>query len=95
MNAVYAVVIGNYEPPEVVALYDNEDAARAHASIGDNVGVRRWEVASHYPLAELPPQATETCACCGHVLSKLGNEYACVDHCHCTMAGCMPNRLVS
>ncbi len=30
MKTVWAVRYGNYEPSEVIALYDNEQAARAH-----------------------------------------------------------------
>lgn len=35
---VWAVVYGNYDPPEVLALYDNEDAARDHADAQDGAG---------------------------------------------------------
>ena len=46
---VWAVVVGNYEPPEVVGLYTVEEAARTHAQ--ENVGDLRvvpWMVASRY-----------------------------------------------
>jgi hypothetical protein len=29
---VWAVTYGNYDPPEVLALYDNQPAAQAHAA---------------------------------------------------------------
>lgn len=50
---VYAVIFGNYEPAEVVALYDNREAADAHADhLDDGWGggwrVVEWSVATEY-----------------------------------------------
>jgi hypothetical protein len=36
MTHVWAVRYGNYYPPEVIALYDNEQAAQEHAATGDD-----------------------------------------------------------
>jgi hypothetical protein len=49
---VYAVTVANYEPPEVVAIYDNEKAARAHADADDSdlgLTVTAWAVGSEFP----------------------------------------------
>jgi hypothetical protein len=51
---VWAVVYGNYDPPEVLALYDNEAAAREHADAqgpsADDLAyeVIPWDVESEY-----------------------------------------------
>jgi hypothetical protein len=61
---VWAVVCGNYHPPEVLALYDSEAAARAHAGAQDpaadtpSLEVVPMTVRSAY--APLPPAAKET-----------------------------------
>jgi len=46
---VWAVQFGNYSPPEVIAIYDNEAAAQAHAeweNEGSNDAWRavQWEL---------------------------------------------------
>jgi hypothetical protein len=49
--AVWAVRYGNYEPYEVIALYDNEDAARKHAHRDARpLEVEEVEVRSDPPL---------------------------------------------
>lgn len=46
---VWAVVFGNYIPDEVIELYDNEDAAKAHAADEvDDCRVVAWQVRSTY-----------------------------------------------
>jgi hypothetical protein len=46
---VWAVVYGNYYPGEVEALYDNEDAARAHVAASDDpLEVRAMAVLSEF-----------------------------------------------
>jgi len=46
---VYAVVFSNYEPAEVVALYDNPEAADQHvAALPSGWRVTNWSVASVY-----------------------------------------------
>jgi hypothetical protein len=35
-RTVWAVRYGNYDPSEVIALYDNEQAARQHAEMSDD-----------------------------------------------------------
>lgn len=58
---VWAVTYGNYDPSEVVALYDNEAAAYAHANreVGhvDDLAyeVRRMLVRSSYQPQEATP----------------------------------------
>lgn len=50
---VWAVVFSNYEPSEIVALYDNKPAAEQHAAdLGDGWHAERWPVASSYERAE-------------------------------------------
>jgi hypothetical protein len=52
--AVWAVRYGNYEPSEVIALYDNEQAAHAHAEMSeDPLEVEEMEIRS------LPPRLPE------------------------------------
>jgi hypothetical protein len=52
--AVWAVRYGNYEPSEVIALYDNEQAARAHVAMSDDpLEVEEMEVRSQ-PPARMP-----------------------------------------
>jgi hypothetical protein len=31
------------------------------------------------------------CAVCGHPVTQLGNEWACVNRCRCLMMGCVPD----
>lgn len=87
MSVVYAVCVANYEPREVLALYDNIDAARAHASALDAMTVTRWEVASAYWPSGPPPQY---CVGCGHVLERNGHEWRCEKRCRCRISGCVP-----
>lgn len=48
--AVWAVRYGNYEPSEVIALYDNERAARDHAAMSDDpLEVEEMEIRSEPP----------------------------------------------
>jgi hypothetical protein len=48
--AVWAVRYGNYDPSEVIALYDNEEAARAHAAMStDPLEVEEMEVRNSPP----------------------------------------------
>jgi hypothetical protein len=50
MNTVWAVRYGNYDPSEVIALYDNEQAARQHAELSDDpLEVEEMEVCSTPP----------------------------------------------
>jgi hypothetical protein len=52
-QTVWAVRYGNYEPSEVLALYDNEQAAREHADAGEMLEVVPMGVLSEYqPEAE-------------------------------------------
>lgn len=49
MTRVWVVVVGNYHPPEVVGIYDNEKAAQEHADQGGaDLWVDAWIVDSHY-----------------------------------------------
>lgn len=44
-KTVFAVVFGNYEPPEVLGLYENRDAAEEHAKrAGAMAEVREMEL---------------------------------------------------
>lgn len=38
--SVWAVVYGNYSPAEVLAIYDNPEAARAHVESDDDAMLR-------------------------------------------------------
>lgn len=50
---IWAVVFSNYEPAEVMALYDNPDAADEHADAEDGpLRVVSWEVSSTYTPEE-------------------------------------------
>jgi hypothetical protein len=51
---VWAVVYGNYNPPELLALYDNEAAARAHAADAPDDGLP-YEVMPMTVLSEYRP----------------------------------------
>lgn len=53
---VWAVVVSNYEPPEVVGLYTNKEAATAHAR--DNTGDLGLEVIPWTAATEYPSKAT-------------------------------------
>jgi hypothetical protein len=54
--AVWAVRYGNYDPSEVIALYDNEQAARAHAAMSDDpLEVEEMEVRSNPPARPEEP----------------------------------------
>ncbi len=57
MKTVWAVRYGNYQPSEVIALYDNEQAARAHAEMSDDpLEVEEMEVRSRPPAARSHPE---------------------------------------
>jgi len=51
---IWVVRYGNYEPAEVLAVYDNEEAARAHVAFGDRnfsegmLQVECWSVQSEF-----------------------------------------------
>lgn len=50
---VWAVVVaGGYEPPEVYALYDNQDAAMLHAASQSGTGVTPFALASKWTKGE-------------------------------------------
>jgi len=55
---IWVVRYGNYEPAEVLGVYDNEDAARAHVAFGDGhfsegmLQVERWSVQSEFRTEE-------------------------------------------
>lgn len=89
-DCVYAVHTANYEPPEVVALYSNKAAARAHVNDRPGMGyeVSPLTVESTYTLGEL----ASSCCKCGHSLERLSNQWVCSERCWCTMAGCCPRR---
>jgi hypothetical protein len=56
MKTVWAVRYGNYDPSEVIALYDNEQAARAHATMSDDpLEVEEMEVRSSPPQPPAEP----------------------------------------
>jgi hypothetical protein len=59
MKTVWAVRYGNYDPSEVIALYDNEQAARAHAELSDDpLEVEEMEVRSKPPQLSGGPLST-------------------------------------
>jgi hypothetical protein len=58
--SVWAVRYGNYDPSEVITLYDNEQAARAHATMSDDpLEVEEMEVRSTPPQLSGGPLETE------------------------------------
>lgn len=89
-HVIYAVHVSNYEPPEVVALYSNQAAARAHVNDCPGMGydVSPLSVESVYVLGDI----YSGCHVCGHALVRLDNQWACTEYCRCTMAGCCPRR---
>jgi len=46
---VWAVRVSNYEPPEIVAIYSNPDAANQHAALRSDLETIEWTVADRYP----------------------------------------------
>jgi hypothetical protein len=55
--AVWAVRYGNYDPSEVIALYDNEQAAWAHAECSDDpLEVEQMQVRSTPPRRPDDPE---------------------------------------
>jgi hypothetical protein len=57
MNTVWAVRYGNYDPPEVIALYDNEQAARQHAELSvDPLEVEEMEIHHTPPRHDTDPE---------------------------------------
>lgn len=52
---IWAVRYGNYEPSEVIAMYDNEPAARTHVEsqgMDEPLEVEAWSVQSEFRVSE-------------------------------------------